>query len=71
MFAPPAFSFTVNSVVLHAALRKARRCSECFVESRRCRVTCDGDHSQEAIANGISASAIAGFAEVLAIRAGW
>ena len=26
---------------------------------------------QEALADGISASAIAGFAEVLAIRAGW
>jgi hypothetical protein len=26
---------------------------------------------QEAIADGISASAIAGFAEVMAIRAGW
>ena len=28
-------------------------------------------HPQEALADGISASAIAGFAEVLAIRAGW
>jgi hypothetical protein len=26
---------------------------------------------QEAIADGISASAIAGFAEIMAIRAGW
>jgi hypothetical protein len=28
-------------------------------------------HPQEAIADGISASAIAGFAEIMVIRAGW
>ncbi len=28
-------------------------------------------HPQEALADGISASAIAGFAEIMVIRAGW
>jgi hypothetical protein len=28
-------------------------------------------HPQEAIADGISAAAIAGYAEIMAIRAGW
>lgn len=58
MFAPPAFIFTVNSVVLHAVLQKTRHCSERLVGCRACQLTCDGDHPQEAIADGMASHAL-------------